>query len=177
MNSTSLLTWIQIISAIVSPLVVLILGARFANSAKRQEKLYEMQVQLQDDRIQVYNSILEPFIIMSTPDAILQKEKKYHGKTPAVAAGEILSTKEWKIAETKLFLMGTDDVVMAYLQVKRFLLSRGPDGTDESTKRMLRLLVTLVLEIRKSVRNENTKVSQIETARLFVIDPEKVFDS
>ena len=65
-------TWIDYLTAIgavATPLLVIVLSAigwRFKSSIERK---VDLENRLRDDRIEIYNQILEPFIILLMPDA------------------------------------------------------------------------------------------------------------
>lgn len=46
--------------------------------------------------------------------------------------------------------------------MKKFFYQDKLDGTEEATRQMLRIQAQLILEIRKSVGNEDTKISQMD---------------
>ena len=71
------LQWISAIGAIITPIVLVIVGAILTRVATRQEKVLELQAKLQDDRIAIYNRILEPYIIVTIPAEIFARDKKY----------------------------------------------------------------------------------------------------
>ncbi|MGD8455888.1 MAG: hypothetical protein PVF83_05850 [Anaerolineales bacterium] len=175
MNNSNTLQWISAIGSIITPILIAIVGAVLARVASRQEKVLEMQAKLQDDRIAIYNTILEPYIIALTPEGLLNKNKRFRGKAPGDAASEIITTTEYKNAEFKLLLIGSDGVVKAYNEIKKFFYQNKMDGTEEATKQMLRIQAQLILEIRKSVGNEGTKISQMDAIWWFVKDADKVF--
>ncbi|HEC35298.1 MAG TPA: hypothetical protein ENI39_02045 [Anaerolineae bacterium] len=174
MQERTVLDWITVISSLATPILVLVLSAIFASIGRRQEKLYELQQKLQDDRIRVYDSILEPYIVMATPEEVLHKQERYREKTSGDAASEIITTPEYKQAEFRLFLMGSDEVVRAYNQLKQFYYSGVLDGSQEATKEALTLIAKLVLAIRKSVGNEKTKISYRDAVWWFIKDADKI---
>ena len=110
MNEPTILNWITAISAVITPILLVILSFVFARISRTQERIQNLQEKLQTDRIAVYNSILEPYIIIATPDAILQKQKKYQhsNKSSGELAGEMILTTEYKQTEFKLLLIGSD---------------------------------------------------------------------
>jgi hypothetical protein len=179
MNAPTVLDWITGISAIITPILLVVLSFVFARISRTQERIQNLQEKLQTDRIAVYNSILEPYIVIATPDAVLQKQKKYQhsNKGSADIASEIITTTEYKQAEFKLLLIGSDSVVQAYNSLKKFYYSDKTDGTEENTKQALTLVAKLVLEIRRSVGNENTNLSYVDAIWWFAKDVDTYFSS
>jgi hypothetical protein len=179
MAEPTVFDWVTTISSIVTPLMLLILSYLFTKISKTQENIQNLQEKLHADRIAIYNAILEPYIIIATPDAILKKQKKYQhlNKGSGDIAAEIITTPEYKQSEFKLFMIGSDSVVKAYNSLKKYYYSEKLDGTIETTKEALTLVAKLVLEIRKSVGNENTKLSHLDAIWWFVKDADKVFNA
>jgi hypothetical protein len=173
-NTAIVLSWISAIGAITTPFLLIVVSAILANVSKKQEKVYELQAKLQDDRLRIYNSLLEPFIIAATPEALLSNDKRFKGMSPGDAAGKILSTTEYKQLEFKLLLIGSDSVIKAYSEIKKYFFSGKFDGTQEATAHIIKLEGNWIVEIRKSVGNEDTKVTYRDTAWYFVKDAEKI---
>lgn len=179
MNEPTILDWITAVSSVVTPILLVVLSFVFAKISRTQERIQNLQEKLQADRIAVYNSILEPYIVMAVPDDILHKQKKYQrsDKGSGDIAAEIISTTEYKQAEFKLLLIGSDSAVQAYNNLKKYYYSGKLDGTIETTKAVMTLIAKLVLEIRKSVGNENTKLSYRDAIWWFVKDADTLFDA
>ena len=169
------LQWISAIGSIVTPVLILILGAILTRATSHQEKILEIQAKLQDDRIEIYNTILEPYIIATMPKHLVDKEPKYGGKDPGIIAGEIIASPKFKNAEFKLLLIGSDEVVQTYNQIKKFIFKGKIDGSNESTKELLKLETKFILAIRKSVGNERSSISQGDAIWWFVKDADTVF--
>ena len=179
MEEPTVFDWVTTISSIVTPLMLLILSYLFSKISKTQESIQNLQEKLHADRIAIYNAILEPYIIIATPEHILKKQKKYQSlnKSSGEIAAEIVATTEYKQYEFKLFMIGSDSVVKAYNSLKKYFYSGKLDGTLDTTKEVLTLAAKLVLEIRKSAGNENTKLSHLDAIWWFVKDADKVFNA
>ena len=108
------------IGAIVTPLVLAIVGYILTRVATRQEKVLELQAKLQDDRIAIYNRILEPYIIATIPAEIFAKDKKYQDKNPGAIASELILNPEYKQAGFKLLMIGSDGVMTSYKKLKKY---------------------------------------------------------
>ena len=61
---------ILLMSGVAIPYVIFIVGNRLTNVSKLEEKL-------RDDRIEIYNKILEPFLLIFTPEEAIVKSMKY----------------------------------------------------------------------------------------------------
>jgi hypothetical protein len=169
------LQWISAIGAIVTPLVLAIVGAILTRVATRQEKVFELQAKLQDDRIAIYNKILEPYIIATIPPEIFAKDKKYHGKNSGEIATELILNPEYKQAEFKLLMIGSDGVVTSYKKLKKYFYKHTGTLAPDQVKTLLTLESQIILEIRKSVGNEDTQISHNDTVWWFVKDADTYF--
>jgi hypothetical protein len=173
MDTSSILQWISAIGSIVTPILIVIIGAMLSRNASKQEKIIELQLKLQDDRTILYSKILEPFIIAATPKILLAKDKRFSGKDSGEAASTLIMKPEYKLAEFKLLFWGSDEVVKAYNSVKIFAFSGQPDGTEESTKKFIQLISNLIIEMRQGITNEKTKLSFDEIIWWFTKDANK----
>jgi hypothetical protein len=113
MNQPTILEYITAIGSITTPILVLLLGGvgwvvknRFDKAIKREEALRE-------DRIAVYNKVLEPYTIMFMKPDLLAKDPEYKGKTVETAVSDVLHSVAHRQAAFKLALMGSDEVVQS----------------------------------------------------------------
>jgi len=75
--------WIEYVSAvgsIATPILVMVLTAVGWKYRKSFERKIELEEKLRKDRIEIYNSILEPFIILLMTDAAWGSDKKNKNK-------------------------------------------------------------------------------------------------
>lgn len=175
MENITILDWISTISAIAIPFLMVVITFLFTQLRSREEKAFEVLNKLQDDRIDVYNTILEPYIAIATPIEILRQERKYQGKDSGEVAVKLISKPAYKRAEFKLFLMGSDEVVRAYNNLKKFYYSNGGSGTTEGTEQTYILMATLLTEIRRNLGYEKTKITHKDALWWFVRDVDKYF--
>ena len=170
--------WIDYLSAIGSvatPILVLILtaiGWKLRQSIERERALED---KLREDRINTYNLILEPFIILFMTDAAWAMDKTNKGKDKSeIATGKMLSLEYRKYA-FKLSLVGTDSVVIAYNELMQFFYNQEEitAPTDDKLKKMMHLLGTFLLEIRRSMGNESTHLSNWQMLEWFMKDARK----
>lgn len=110
-------TWIDYLSAIGSvatPIFVLLLtavGWKYRQSLERRIKLEE---KLREDRIEIYNAILEPFIILLTSDKAWQTDKRNKGIDKNQVAVNKMLTLDYRKVSFKLSLVGSDAVVKSF---------------------------------------------------------------
>lgn len=157
--------WLEIIRLIITlfasiaiPIVIFIVGNRVTNIRQLEEKL-------RNDRIEIYNKILEPFFLVFSTEAVIQGSMKYPKdkiKTGAQLAGEKTLTLTYQEYAFKLSLIGSDDVVRAFNNLMQ--VTYNPEGDDETKRgeRLIMHIAALLLEIRKSLGNEATKLHALE---------------
>ena len=173
-------TWIDYLSAIGSvatPIMVLILtavGWKYRQSIERRIKLEEM---LREDRIEIYNAILEPFIILLMSDAAWQSDKKNKDRDKNQIAVTKMLSLDYRKVSFKLSLIGSDDVVESFNNLMQYFYNQSGDGQnpDKSELReMMSLLGTFLLEIRRSMGNESTKIDNWGMLEWFLKDARKL---
>jgi len=171
--------WIDYLGAIGSiatPVLVLALTAVGWRLRRKLERRADLEDRLREDRINTYNHILEPFIIMLMTDAAWQHDKQNKGKDKnEVAIGKLLSL-EYRRHGFKLSLVGSDKVVLAHNNLLQHFYSQGenPVATDTNVKTMMSLLGTFLLEIRRSMGNETTQLDQWQMLEWFLTDARKL---
>lgn len=185
MPSPTILDYITAIGAIATPIMVLLLsgigwylGHQFEKTRSREDHLRERADELEEKlrgyRTEIYNQILEPFIILFTKDEGLPKDKEYRGKSKVDAASAKIISLEYKQAAFKLLLMGSDEVVKAYSNLMQFFYTgQLGEKSERTTKEMMVLLGILLLEIRKSVGNETTGLHHLEMLEFLITDIRK----
>jgi hypothetical protein len=171
MNAPTFLDYVTAIGAIATPVLVLVLTGVGWAIRNRFERAYELEEKLRDDRVCVYNEILEPFIILLTKDEAFESKKEYKGKSKIQIATEKIVSLSYRQTAFKLALMGSDDVVKSYNNLMQFFFNQDSEQkTNENTRRMLELLGNFLLEIRKSVGNQKTSLSNLEMLEWLITD-------
>ena len=182
-NTTpALLQWAKDIAAVATPFLIIGLAGigwslknqiltsqRTAEESRtRTEKLDEG---MRSDRLQVYNEVLQPFIILFTKDEAFVGGRGQRGKTKEQRILEIMISTKYRQAGFKLSLFANDDVVRAYnnLMQYAFHLPNSDGATDgaearsnEDNFRILAVFGNFLREIRKSVGNERTTLDSFE---------------
>lgn len=157
--------WIEYLSAIGSiatPILVIMLSAIGWKLRKSFERQKDLEDKLRDDRIEIYNQILEPFIILLMTDKAWESDKKYKNKDKNTYATTQMLSLEYRRQGFKMSLMGSDSVVKSYNNLMQYFYnhSETEDQSDSSSlKEILRLLGEFLLEIRKSMGNETSKLT------------------
>lgn len=153
-------------------LVLTAIGWKLRQSVERERQLED---KLREDRINTYNLILEPFIILFMTDAAWSMDKANKGKDKGEVATVKMLSLEYRKYAFKLSLVGADPVVLAYNELMKFFYSQTEinEPTEEKLKIMMGLLGTFLLEIRRSMGNEATCLSNWQMLEWFMQDARK----
>jgi hypothetical protein len=176
MNSPHLLEYLTAIGAVATPILVLVLTAIGWTIRSRLERRFDLEDKLREDRIATYNKILEPYIILFMTDAAWQADSKNKGKNKYQVAERKLRSLEYRQEGFRLSLVGSDEVVKAYNNLMQYFFQRGENAaqpTEGDLKKMLSLMGTLLLEIRRSMGNEATALNNWEMLEWFLTDARK----
>ena len=175
MDTKHWLDYVTAIGAVATPLLVLLLTAVGWRLRQSIERRRELENKLHADRIETYNKILEPFIIFLMPDAAWEHDIKHEGKNKNDFAMTKMMSLEYRNTSFKRSLVGSDAVVMAYNNLFQFFYEQGsaPEHTSERLRIMLSLLGTLLLEIRRSMGNESSKLTNWQMLEWFITDVRK----
>jgi hypothetical protein len=167
--------WIDIVTAvgsIATPILVLAISSVGWKAKKNIEREIELENKLRDDRIDVYNKILEPFIML-----LWASDKKNKGKDKAEIATSKMLTLEYRHHGFKLALMANDSVVKAYNNLMQYLYNMEemrPDKEIDFLNDMMELLGKFLIEIRKSMGNETTSLDHWDMCEWWMTDTRKV---
>lgn len=173
MNTTTWLDYVTAIGAVATPILVLILTAVGWRIRKRLERRIELEDKLREDRISAYNQILQPFIILLTSEVAWKTDTKNRNKDKNEIAMQKLLSLEYREQGFRLSLVGSDEVVTAYNNLMQFFFQRrdsNPTATESDVKDMMKLLGCFLLEIRKSMGNESTKLDTWDMLEWFLTD-------
>lgn len=172
MVESNWLDYLSAIGSVATPILVLVLtgvGWKYRQSMERKIKLEE---KLRDDRIEIYNKILEPFILLLMTDAAWESDKKNKGKDKnAIATSQVLSL-DYRKTSFKLSLIGSDSVVIAFNNLFQHFYNLAESEVEEdiNTAIMLKLLGNFLLEIRRSMGNETTSIDNWGMIEWFITD-------
>ncbi|MGL1437375.1 hypothetical protein ACSTIH_23155, partial [Vibrio parahaemolyticus] len=170
--------WLDVVAAIGSiatPIIVLVVSSIGWKIKQNIERKIELENKLRDDRIEIYNEILEPFIILLMSDAAWEMDKRNKGKNKSDVGTAKMLTLEYRRLGFKLALMANDEVVKAYNDMMQYLYNMSENGQPENfLKDMMKLLGTFLVEIRKSMGNEATKLDYWDMCEWWMSDTRKV---
>ena len=147
---------------------------------QREKRLQDLEAKLRDDRIEVYNTIIDPLAIMFSKDENLTSQRrfnKFRGKNVSRMdmANYVMRSYEYKLAGFKLSLFGSDDVVRAYGRMIQYAF-KNADREDEfeNSTAYLELMGNFLIEIRRNVGNEDTELDILEMFEWFITDIDRV---
>ncbi|RJP93513.1 MAG: hypothetical protein C4518_06340 [Desulfobacteraceae bacterium] len=185
-----LLETISAIATLVTPVLLIVLGGigwliqnKIESSQTRQDaqasRIRELEDKLREDRIATYNSLLEPFFLLFTSEAAFAQDPKFKNKIKNdIAIAKMLSV-EYRQVGFKLSLIANDSVVRAYNKLMQFFYHIELDlrPIDDKTHDWIALMGALLLEIRKSMGNESSKLDRWEMIEWFMSDAPKIKES
>lgn len=162
------LAYVTALGAIATPIIVIALGAWGWLIRSRFERRVELENQLREDRIQIYNDILEPFVIAFTADLAWKSDPKRKNKSKEEALTDILLSLDYRRKAFKMVLLGSDGVVRAYDNLMQHFYNQTGPGANPLP--MLSLLGDFLLEVRRSMGNEATKLTNVHMLEWFITD-------
>lgn len=182
-----LLETISAIATLATPILLLFLGGigwliqnRIQSSKAKEEiqtaRIAELEGKLREDRISIYNALLEPFFLIFTADAAFAQDPKFKNKNKNELAFAKMLSVEYRQIGFKLSLIANDSVVRAYNQLMQFFYHTESDerSIEVKTSHWIALMGTLLLEIRKSMGNEGSSLDQWEMIEWFMLDAHKM---
>ena len=182
-----LLETLGTLATLATPIILLFLGgigwlikSRFEASQAKQSaqiiRIRELEDKLREDRIEIYNALLEPFFLLFTSEAAFATDKKYKNKNKNDLATSKMLSVEYRQIGFKLSLIGNDQVVRAYNNLMQFFYHAEEDSEaiEIKTSHWIDLMGVLLLEIRKSMGNESSTLSNWEMVEWFMSDASKM---
>ncbi|MBN9132628.1 MAG: hypothetical protein J0H48_04575 [Nitrosospira multiformis] len=175
MDEKHWLDYLTGIGSIATPVLVLALTAVGWRLRRKLERRIELEDKLRDDRINIYNQILEPFIMLLMTDAAWQYDKQNKGKNKNDIAVSKMLSFEYRKQGFKLSLIGSDQVVIAYNDLMQYFYTQGDSlgNSEESLKIIMSLLGKFLLQIRRSMGNDMTQLNHWQMLEWFMVDARK----
>lgn len=175
----SILDYITAFGSIATPILILILSGIGWAVRRSFEREAELEDKLREDRIEIYNQILEPFIMFLMPDAAWSMDKRSKRKDKYTAATEIILSIEYRRLGFKMSLMGSDEVVQSYNNIMQYFYNQpnredGEGVPEEEITQMLDLLGDFLLAIRKSMGNQGTRLGNWDMLEWWMSDARKL---
>ena len=171
------ITWVNYLTAfgsIATPLLVLALSAIGWRVKSNFERQIELENKLRDDRVEIYNKILEPFVILLMSDKAWTLDKKNKQKNKNDFATSKMLSLEYRHLGFKMSLTGSDGVVLAYNELMQYFYNEENQKKQNNLRCMMELLGNFLLEIRKSMGNETTKLENWDMCEWWLSDARKL---
>ena len=183
-SSLTFIDYLTAIGTIATPILLIVISAigwylksrieaSWKTEAELRRRAEKLEEAIRDDRLQVYNEILEPFIMLFTKEEGLSATGPRRGKTKEQNALEIMQSLKYRQTAFKLSLFANDDVVKAYNNLMQFSYKMGSDSvsTEEyEPTAILSIFGDFLLEIRKSVGNETSSLSNLDMLTWMIKD-------
>lgn len=162
--------------AVATPLLVIVLAVVGWKLRKSIDLRIAQETRLAEDRFNIYNTILEPFTLLLMTQAAWEREGHDRDKSKSDTVIATLLSADYRDAAFRLSLIASDDVVLAYNELIQFFCSQGgqPASSDEKLKTVLGLLGGLLLEIRKSLGHETTRLNNWQMLEWYMTDVRKI---
>ncbi len=154
--------WIE---TIIPPILGAILGFGVWYVQSKLEKIQNEQEKLHDERRKIYSDILEPYIKLlskSNTEAELQKVTRQ------------ITSFDYRKKAFEFTLIGDDDVVHAFNDMMQHAFKAESENNNVNPAQMMKLWGDFLLEIRKSVNNPNTSLTNKDMLRGFITDIDKM---
>lgn len=147
-------------------LVVAIGGGGIINIIikSRLDELHKVEERLGIERRKVYTDILAPYVKLFA--GMARKDQKMNEIIKQI------TSDDYRKAIFELGLVGSDKVVYAYNDLMQHVFINDSPNTQDKTE-VARLFGKLRLEIRKSLGNKNTKLTELDMLRSEITDIDK----
>ena len=142
------------ISAVIGGLITWFLKSR-------KEELQATEERALERRIETYNQILHPIIVLFSSGAS-QKEKDNATKQ--------ITTVEYRKAAFNLITFGSDEMVNSYNNMMQSFYKNEAETSPELT---MKKFAAVILSIRKDVYNKNTELREWGMLKFMIMDIEK----
>lgn len=149
-------------NTVLVPVVAGVVGLLVWYVQSRVEAIRRANESLQDTRRQLYMGVLEPYI------------KVLAGVTnPKVTAAALkqMGSYEYKRTAVEFSLIGSDSVVRSFNDMMQFIYQSGP---DEQSTEVLHLWGGLLLEIRRSLGDPKSALTDKDMLRSFITDIDEI---
>lgn len=169
----TIVDYVTAIGSITTPFALLLLGAIGWIFRSRVERHFALEDNLREDRIETYFKILEPFTIMFAPDSVGQTDTKNRGKDKLQISAKKMLSLEYRQQGFRQVLFGADSVVEAYNNLMQYFFQKAQTSqtpSEEELKDMMSLVGKFLLEIRRSVGNEGTKLDEWQMLEWFLVE-------
>lgn len=176
MEEKDLLDYLTTLGSVATPLLVIALGGIGWKIRSQMERRFDLEDKLRSDRIEIYNEIIEPFVILLMSDAAWAHDKKNKNRDKGdIAIAKMLSL-DYRRLGFKLALMAPDDLVRSYNNLMQYFynLQDHEEQPESFLTDMIKLLGGFLVEIRKSMGNEATELDHWDMVEWWMSDARKL---
>ena len=176
---------VGLIAQIFTPIILLVASGigwlvkrDFEKAQRREERIRELEEKLRDERIEIYNTIVEPYIILLTKDEKIAKRpeyKSYKCNTREELIAAILTSVKYRKASFKLVFYGSDPVIKGFNRLMQHAYRL--EGQEGDPKQLFTLFGNFLLEIRRNIGNESTNLKYNEMFESFLKDTDRIAPS
>lgn len=150
------MNWFQALG----PSLLIVLGGLLTWIIKsRIEELRAIEEKLRETRSEIYSQILAPYITLFS-------DLSPEGQAKVAAT---ITSEEYRKTAFDLALLGSDAVIQAYNSLMSYTFQTEGTGNLDP-KEMMRLWGRMLLEIRRSLGNKKTKLSELDMLRAMIKD-------
>ena len=153
--------FLPLVIGLGAPILVVIGGLVSWFLKSRKEELQTIEERALERRIETYNQILHPIIVLFSSGAS-QKEKD--------KATDQIKTVEYRKAAFNLITFGSDEMVNSYNNMMQSFYKNEAVTAPEKT---MKKFATVILSIRKDIYNKNTKLNEWDMLKFMITDIEK----
>ena len=151
-----------ILTSLGAPILVFLGGIISWFLKTRSEELKAIEEKAQERRVETYNKLLNPMIVLLT--------KTSSDKMKAKAEAEI-SSVDYRRAGFDLIIFGSDEMVNEYNELMQGLYK---GKTETEPKVVMKQFAKFILSIRKDVYNKHTKLEEWDMLKFMITDIEKL---
>lgn len=155
----------QIPAGVTTTVIAAIVGLAVWFIQTRIEQIRQAEARLRDERREVYTAVLEPYIRLFAEVGDERKTKQ---------TIRFATSYDYKKSAFELSLIGSDQVVLAFNDMMHLYYTAEREGRQVGAKEMLDYWGRLLLEIRKSVGDPNTKLHRREMLRGLIKDADEL---
>jgi len=155
---------ITIITTFGAPILVIIGGLITWFFKSKREDLQAIEERALEKRIETYNELLHPLIVMFSNKSNQKVKDK---------AVEQIGSVEYRKASFNLMTFGSDEMVTSY---NNMMQSFYKNESENNPKLALKKFAGFLLSVRKDVYNKNTKLKDWDMLKFMITDIEKLID-
>lgn len=171
-QSVSWIEYATAVGSIATPILVTLLGAIGWSIRARLQRRIDLEEKLRQERVDTYNKILEPFIILLMTEEAWKKDPKNKNKDKNTETEKMWLSLDYRKTSFYLSLIGSDDVIRSYNDLMQYVFhidqNQGSQAVD--VQKIASLLGSFLLSIRKSMGNEKTDLDEFEMLEWFMKD-------